>query len=119
MQTLKNYWFITFSLIWAVIFTLTKLQIYLPKLAQFYLLDLIAVPVLANLGLCFLRFIMQNNRLLLKIWQLLFIVISTSIFFEVLMPIYKPYRYTADIFDIICYCFGGIFYWNVMNKKIS
>lgn len=116
MYTLKNYWFKRLVIIWAVIFILTRLQIYMPKLAQFYLLDLIAIPALANIGLFFLRFIKQNNNLVLKIWQLLFIVISTSIYFEVLMPIYKTYRYSADIYDIICYCFGGIFFWKVMNK---
>lgn len=119
MQTLKNYWFLFFVLIWAIIFTLTKQHVFLPKLAQYYLLDLIAVPVLANLGLFFLRFIMQNNSLLLKVWQLLFIVISTSLFFELLTPIYNPYRYTADILDVLCYCFGGLFFWKVMNKKVS
>ncbi len=118
MQTLKNYCFLFFVLIWAVIFTLTKLHLYLPNLAQFYLLDLIAIPVLANLGLFFLRLLLQNNKLLLKIWQLHFIVISTSLFFEVLMPFYKPYRYSADILDVLCYCFGGIFFWKVMNKGV-
>lgn len=114
---LKNPFFIVFGLIWVVIFTLTKLQIFLPNIIQFYLLDCLAVPVLANLGLWFLRFILQNDLLVLKPWHLLFVIFSVSLFFEILMPIYKPYRYTADIYDVICYFFGGLFFWLVINKS--
>jgi hypothetical protein len=119
MATLKNTWFIAFSLVWVIIFTLTKLHIYLPNIFQFYTLDLIAVPVLANLGLWFLRFLLQDDHLKMKPWQLLFIVLIVSIFFEVLMPIYNSKRYSADILDVFCYIFGGLFFWLVMNKAIA
>ena len=116
MKTLLNPWFLLFCAVWLVIFTLTKLHIFLPDFIQFYVLDIIAVPVLANLGLWFWRFILQDNTRLLNFWQLIFIVLSVSIIFEVVMPIIKPNRYSADVFDVACYVFGAMFFWSVMNK---
>jgi len=118
MKTLINPYFIFFSIIWLIVFSLTKFQIYLPNVIQFYLLDTIVIPVLANLGLWFLRLITLNNSILLMPWHLIFIVLSVSVFFEILMPIYKPIRYTADIYDIVCYILGGMFFWKWMNKSL-
>ena len=116
MKTLLNPWFLLFCAVWLVIFTLTKFHIYLPNFIQFYVLDIIAVPVLANLGLWFWRFILQDNTRLLNFWQLIFIVLSVSIIFEVVMPTIKPNRYSADVFDVVSYVFGAMFFWWVMNK---
>ena len=59
---------------------------------------------------------MQDNTRVLNFWQLIFIVLSVSIIFEVVMPIIKPNRYSADVFDVACYVFGAMFFWRVMNK---
>lgn len=75
------------------------------------------MPVLANLGLYFLQFITQNNSLLLKPWQLIFVIISVSIYFEIVLPLCKPSRYTADIYDVLCYVLGGIFFLAIGKIK--
>ncbi len=115
MKALYNKWFLFFCLLWMMVFSLQKFGIDLPDLLQFYFLDLIAIPVLATLGLAFLKITEANDHIILKKWQLLFIVVATSIAFEIIWPIYNE-RYTADWVDVLLYTIGGLFFWRKMNK---
>lgn len=118
MKTLNNFYFIGFSLIWLTIYSSNFLghQFYWP--IQFYLLDLIAVPILAQLGLWWMRLIKGNPNELLSIWHVIFIVASLSLVFEIYMPKHQT-RYIADVWDILMYFLGGLFFYFVMNKPSS
>ena len=118
MKTFTNFYFIGFSLIWLIIYTsnLFGYQFYWP--IQFYLLDLIAVPILAQIGLWWMRLIKGKRNELLSIWHIAFIVLSLSFVFEIYMPKHQT-RYTADVWDILMYFLGGLFFYFVMNKPTT
>ncbi|TKB96043.1 hypothetical protein [Pedobacter cryophilus] len=118
MATLTNKWFLVFSLIWLIIFTCTKFGIYFYWPIQFYLIDLIAVPIIGNLSLAFYRFILKNQLARLSFWHIAFIVLSLIVVFEWYMPKSNS-RYSADIFDVVMYILGGLFFGLVMNCKKS
>jgi hypothetical protein len=115
MSTLSNKYFIAFSLIWLLIFTCTKLEIYFYWPIQFYFIDIIAVPIIGNLSLAFYRFILKNESAKLSNWHIALIVLSLSLVFEWYLPKHNL-RYTADIWDVLMYVFGGLFFSLVMNK---
>lgn len=116
MNTLLNKYFIAFSLIWLLIFTCTKLHFYFWWPIQFYLIDLIAVPVIGNLSLVFYRVLLKKKSARLSNWHIALMVLSLSLVFEWYMPKHNL-RYTADIWDIAMYTFGGLFFSLLMNKK--
>ena len=116
MATLTNKWFLVFSLIWLIIFTCTKFEIYFYWPVQFYLIDLIAVPIIGNLSLAFYRFILKNQNAKLSFWHITFIVIGLIIVFEWYLPQFNS-RYSADSFDAMMYILGGIFFGLIMNGK--
>jgi uncharacterized membrane protein YjjB (DUF3815 family) len=115
MKTLTNFYFIGFSLIWLTIYTSNLFDYQFYWIIQFYLLDLIAVPILAQLGLWWMRIIKGKRDDLLSIWHIAFIVLSLSFVFEIYMPKHQT-RYTADVWDILMYFLGGLFFYFVMNK---
>jgi hypothetical protein len=114
-KALSNYWFIVFSLFWVIIFTCTKLHFYLWWPIQFYLIDLIAIPILGTLSLVFYRWILKNEKATLPLWSIAFLTIALSIWFEWYLPKHQP-RYTADIWDIVMYFLGAFFFLFMMNN---
>lgn len=118
MKTLLNAWFVACCLIWLVIITSRKTGHPIPFLNG-YLDDVIAVPVIANLGLWFQRvFVIKSNYYVLAPAHVIFIVIYISVVFEWLLPCYSS-TYTADYWDVLLYIIGGIFFYMVMNKPVT
>ncbi len=115
MKTLLNRWFLSFSLIWLIVFTCTKLGYYFYWPIQFYLIDLLAVPIIGQLCLWWMRFILQNPHYKISKWNVVLIIIALSIVFEIYLPT-KNARYTGDYFDAMMYCLGGIFFLKWMNR---
>lgn len=118
MKTLLNKWFIAGCLTWLVVFTSRKLHHPLPPFINGYIDDAFAIPVIANLMLCFQRvFIIKNNYYTLSIWHVVFIIAYVTLVFEVLLPLFSK-TYTGDWIDALLYVFGGVFFYRVMNKAI-
>ena len=115
MKTLLNKWFLSFSLVWFIIFVCTKIGYYFYWPIQYYLIDLLAVPIIAQLCLWWMRLILQNAKYQLPKWNILLLIIALSLVFEVYLPT-KNARYTGDCFDVIMYCFGGLFFVKIMNN---
>lgn len=118
MKTLFNPWFIGFCLIWSIYFvaSITNHPI---LLLQGYLTDLLAVPVIANLGLWFQRiFIVKRSTYVLKAGHIIFIVLYLSLVFEWLLPKYRPEKFTGDWMDVLLYILGGLFFFWRMNRPI-
>nr|MBC7612570.1 hypothetical protein [Pseudopedobacter sp.] len=115
-KALLNYWFIVFSILWLIIFTCTKLHFYFWWPIQFYLIDLMAIPILGTLSLVFYRWILQTEKAILPLWSIAFLFISLSLIFEWYLPKYNS-RYVADVWDILMYLLGAIFFIVTMNKK--
>ncbi len=117
MKTLRNIWFILFSLIWLMVFCGRKLGVVVPGLNS-YLTDVLAVPVISTIALAFQRqFMAPSANYCLKAGHILFIVSYTSLIFEFLLPRYAA-TYTADLWDVFMYAFGGLFFWLVMNRPL-
>lgn len=118
MKTLLNPWFIFFCGVWAIIY-FARITNHPVLLLSGHLTDLLAVPVIANLGLWFQRiFIGKNSIYILKPGHVIFIVIYISIIFEWLLPKYYPGKFTGDWLDVLLYIWGGMFFLWKMNKPL-
>jgi hypothetical protein len=117
MKTLLNKWFIVGCLIWLVVTILRRSGHPLPVFNG-YLDDLLAIPVIANLGLWFQRvFMIRNNYYVLSSVHVTFIVVYVSVLFELVLPYYSK-AYTGDWIDVTLYLAGGIFFYKIINKPI-
>lgn len=118
MKTLLNPWFLLFCLLWMV-FYLAKINHHPILFLQGYFTDLLAVPVIANLGLWFQRiFTYKRSIYILKPGHVIFIVIYLCLVFEWLLPKYFPHRFTGDWIDVLLYFLGGLFFLKLMNKPL-
>ncbi len=90
-----------------------------PAYINGYLTDFAAGPVIATLGLCFMRVVViRNNYYVLSPKQVAFVIIYLSLLFEGLLPLLSN-KYTADWADIVLYASGGIFFYKVINKPLT
>lgn len=118
MRTLLNPWFIAGCIIWVIIMATRRFGHPLPMFINGYVDDAFAVPVIANLGLCFQRVVViQNNYYVLSAGKVIFIVVYLTLVFEVFLP-YISHTYVSDWKDATLYVFGGFFFYYVMNKPI-
>ena len=119
MKTLLNPWFITFCIMWSILY-LARITHHPVLYLNGHLGDFMAVPVLANLGLWFQRiFIAKRSTYVLKAGHVIFIVLYLSIAFEWLLPKYHPEIFTGDWIDVLLYIVGGVFFLKLMNKPIT
>jgi hypothetical protein len=114
IKTLINKWFILFVITWFILFIATKNHIYFWWPIQYYWIDLIAVPIIGQLCLWWMRLFNSQTYTLNK-WQIILIVFSLSILFEGILPFYNS-RYSADILDMMMYAFGALFFYKIMNQ---
>lgn len=114
MKVFLNKWFVIFSVIWLVVFICTKSHIYFWWPIQFYLIDLIAVPILGTLSLAFYKWILKDQSVKLAIWHICFLLFGLTIVFEVLLPKNNS-RYISDFWDVVMYALGALFFFFVMN----
>lgn len=118
MKTLLNPWFLVFCVLWAV-FYLARVSHRPILFLHGHFTDLLAVPVIANLGLWFQRVLTyKRSTYVLKPGHVIFIVIYLSLVFEWFLPKYDPQKFTGDWLDVLLYIFGGIFFFRVMNKPL-
>lgn len=111
-------WFSLFFSTYIFLYVMNKLGYIFPAPIQFYLADLLAVPVIATLSMWFTRWATQKRDFILPGWQVIFTVLLLTVLFEILLPL-KMNRYTADPVDVLMYSLGGMFYWKVMNTPAS
>src|SRR3569833_1153547 len=117
MKTLLNKWFVGGCLAWLTVIILRRSGHPLPVLNG-YMNDLLAIPVIANLGLWFQRmFVIRNDYYVLSPWHVVFIVAYVSVLFELALPYYSG-AYTGDWVDVILYLAGVIFFYRIINKPI-
>jgi len=118
MKTLLNKWFLASCFIWLVVIISRRTGHPLPPFINGYIDDLIAIPVIAALTLCFQRvFIFHNNHYVLATGHVIFITAYVTLVFEVLLPLFSK-RYTADWVDVLLYIIGGVFFYRVMNGGV-
>ncbi|MBS1532460.1 MAG: hypothetical protein JSU01_19310 [Bacteroidetes bacterium] len=118
MKTLLNPWFIVGCLIWTTVMITRKSGHPLPPLINGYVDDAFAIPVIANLSLCYMRaFVIHSNYYVLSAWKVTFIVIYLTFVFEIFLPLISK-TYTMDWIDAALYVLGGLFFYFVMNRPL-
>jgi hypothetical protein len=118
MKTLLNPWFIIGCVIWAIVIVMRKSGHPSPHLINGYVDDVFAVPIIANLSLCFMRvFVIYSNHYVLSARKVAFIVIYLTLVFEILLPLLSK-TYTGDWIDAVLYVAGGILFYFVMDKPL-
>ncbi len=88
-----------------------------PGVFHFYVDDLLAVPIIGTIILYLLRYFV-DQEFVLPISHVLFITISLTVLFELILPMVSS-RYTRDPLDIISYLAGSIFFYTMMNNGKS
>jgi len=81
-----------------------------PKWIFHHLNDFLTIPIVAIVCLYGVWFIKKDNKFRLGIFTILSLVVLYSFVFEYYLP-KQSYRYTGDIWDVVCYFLGGaVFY---------
>ncbi|MBJ6118127.1 hypothetical protein JAO76_07995 [Pontibacter sp. BT310] len=85
-----------------------------PAWMQYYLDDLLCLPLVLTLTLFVLRFFYKPH-LRLSWYHVAFTVLYFSLAFEVFFPKFMP-RYTADWVDALLYTVGGVIFYRFLNR---
>lgn len=108
MKKLFPLWFIVFVLLYfANRFLIDTTGI---PFIDYYLNDLLAVPVVMNLVRIVMCAIYRTYTFTIRAWMVAFVVVYMSTYFELVLP-QKSAIYTADWLDVIFYTLGGISYF--------
>ncbi len=75
-----------------------------------YLNDFLTIPMVATICLHGVWFLKKDSSIRLNIFTILSLVIMYSIAFEYYLP-KQSFRYTGDIWDVVCYSLGGIVFY--------
>ena len=75
-----------------------------------HLNDFLAIPIVATVCLHGVWFIKKDRNIRLNIFTILSLVALFSIVFEYYLP-QQSYRYTGDIWDVVCYFLGGVVFY--------
>lgn len=81
---------------------------------MFYWADVQCMPLVLTLTDWLLKQL-KGSEFQLSFAQLSFITIYFSVAFELLLPYFSS-QFTADIWDVVCYLLGSIFYWSYLRK---
>ncbi len=101
-----------------VIFVITYFGVQLTKFFEYpsssfinyYMNDLIAIPIVATISLYILWLIKKDYGIRLDVFSLASLLILYSVYFELYLPEYNS-RYTGDVWDIICYLIGAVVFY--------
>ena len=72
-----------------------------------HLNDFLAIPIIATICLHGVWLIKKDNYIRLNTFTVLSLVALYAIFFEYYLP-KQSYRYTRDMWDVVCYFLGGM-----------
>lgn len=105
MKTLCNRYFILLVLSGLLVYLGQRVGIVFPFLIRNYFNDLLILPIVLWTVLAFLR---QFKGKEVTISWTIALTLATyySLFFEWYLPKFHP-RYTADIYDVLCYFIGA------------
>ncbi|SDG61271.1 hypothetical protein SAMN05421827_108167 [Pedobacter terrae] len=112
----ENIWFFSLSAVGILVYVGNRLDYVFPTWIQFYLNDLLIVPITAILARRAMQKIFRLSFYRLQIWQIIFIVFFYAVLFEAIMPLINE-RYTADWLDVSMYIAGGVFYQKILEKN--
>ncbi len=80
-----------------------------------YWADVLCMPIMLILASWALRYLLNRSNYILSKGMILFVFAYVSIVFEMILPRIS-HRYTADLYDILCYAVGSIFFYYIQNS---
>ncbi|MBB6681277.1 hypothetical protein H4O20_07455 [Aequorivita sp. 609] len=89
-------------------------EIVAPNWVFNHLNDFLVIPMVATLGLHTAWFIKKDKSIRIDLFTIISLVVLYSVVFEYYLP-KQSYRYTGDIWDVVCYALGGIVFY-VLQK---
>lgn len=81
-----------------------------------HLNDFLTIPLVATVGLHGVWFFKKDYSIRLNIFTILSLVGLFSFIFEYYLP-QQSYRYTGDIWDVVCYFLGGVVFYFLQRKE--
>ncbi|MCG2418659.1 hypothetical protein K8089_06455 [Aequorivita sp. F47161] len=80
-----------------------------------HLNDFLTIPLVATVCLHGVWCVKKDKTIRLNIFTILSLVVLFSVAFEYYLP-KQSHRYTADIWDVVCYFLGGVIFY-ILQKK--
>lgn len=87
-----------------------------PNFIFHYLNDFLAIPIITTVCLQGVWIIKKDKTIRLNIFTILSVIALFSIVFEYYLP-KQSYRYTGDIWDVVCYFLGGVVFYFLQRKE--
>jgi hypothetical protein len=69
--------------------------------------DILCIPIVLHISRYIMKMLNNEKSFEISFFHITSAIILFSIIFEFLLPSISQ-NYTADILDILCYCFGGV-----------
>lgn len=89
---------------------------FLPNILEYYLADLLALPLILKSSLFLTQKLKKDPSLQLSKTKIIVTVIYVSLVFELILPHFNS-KYTSDSFDVLCYIIGGFIFYFLETKK--
>lgn len=109
-------WIIVLSLmvfIYLVCFLLKSFSF--PGILTSYVNDFLSLPIVLTLLLVILRKFKNNSEYMLSYTMIFFAFLYQTTIFEFILPNISE-RYTYDVWDIVAYAVGGVFFLLIQNR---
>lgn len=87
-----------------------------PEWMFYYLNDFLVIPMVGIVCLHGVWLIKNDRTIRLNAFTVFSLVMMYSVFFEYYLP-QQSGRYTADVFDVVCYVLGGVVF--VILQKLE
>lgn len=116
IDPLKRAYFLLALFIYLTLKLFQALGIVFPDFIQFYLADLLCMPVILTLCLVGVRIIKRVPEFKLTAVMILGMTLFYALFFEWYLP-KMNHQYTADYLDAIMYFIGAGIYWGIWEIK--
>lgn len=105
-----NKYFISFLLLYLYTLAVKFLKFPAWNWIQFYLADILALPIICTISLKALQWIKNDATLYLSSSKIFVTTIYLCIFFEWFLPKFST-KYISDLNDCIAYLIGGVIFW--------
>ncbi len=116
MRTLQQPVFILCVALFAINQLLEWRGVYLQPI-NFYLDDLLCMPVVLTIVLAGERLYFGDNGFILPVKYVAVAVVLFSLWFEVVLPLFSA-TYTSDILDVLFYSLGAILFLATINRPL-
>lgn len=99
-----------------LVYVLQRCKVVLPMFINNYLNDILSIPLTLCIILATVR-LWKGSVYRLSNLHIGSIVVYFSLYFEVYLPQHN-FRYTADIFDLLCYVIGAVIFYLLQEKEL-